>query len=158
MPLHTQEIAEICKQEETLVFDHFGGADALAIGQILIDMAQKANESYVINISLNRRQLFHYSPEGVSPDNDNWARRKENVVYHFFRSSYRVTLELEDTNELLYPRYGLPADDYVTAGGSFPIIIRGVGVVGAITISGLAQEDDHAHVTAAIAQYLGLNT
>ena len=147
-------IEEICRQEEALRFDRFGSEDALRIGQILIDLAKEAGVSYVIHISLNRRQLFHYSPEGVTPDNDNWARRKENTVYHFFRSSYRVTLELEDSGELLFPRYGLNDTDYVAAGGSFPIHVRGAGVVGAVTISGLPQEEDHAFVTRAIAQYL----
>lgn len=154
MGSHREEINAIIKQEETLIFDRFGSDDAFQVGKILIDMAKQTNVSYVINISLNHRQLFHFSPEGVSPDNDNWARRKENVVYHFFRSSYRVTLELEDSGELLFPRYGLNDMDYVTAGGSFPINVRGVGVVGAVTISGLPQEDDHAYVTKAIAQYL----
>ena len=155
MSSHQAEIEKIKEQERTLVFDHFSSEDALQIGQILIEKAKQTGVSYVINISLNRRQLFHFSPEGVSPDNDNWARRKENCVYHFFRSSYRLTLELEDSEELLFPRYGLNDSDFVTAGGSFPITVRGVGVVGAITISGLPQEDDHAYVTGAIAQYLG---
>lgn len=154
MKKNKSTIEEIIRQEEALRFDRFGSEDALRIGQILIDLAKEAGVCYVINISLNHRQLFHFSPEGVTPDNDNWARRKENTVYHFFRSSYRVTLELEDNDELLFPRYGLNDADYVTAGGSFPIHVRGVGVVGAVTISGLPQEDDHAFVMRAIKQYL----
>ncbi|RKJ77616.1 heme-degrading domain-containing protein [Butyricicoccus sp. 1XD8-22] len=148
------KIEEIIRQEEELCFDRFGSEDALRLGQILIGLAKEAGVCYVVNISLNRRQLFHFSPDGVTPDNDNWARRKENTVYHFFRSSYRVTLELEDSGEQLCPRFGLSDADYVAAGGSFPIHVRGAGVVGAVTISGLPQEEDHAFVTKAIKQYL----
>jgi uncharacterized protein (UPF0303 family) len=41
-------------------------------------------------------------------------------------------------------------------GGAFPIIIRGVGVVGTITVSGLPQAEDHAFVVRMIAEHLGV--
>ncbi|OBV38936.1 heme-binding protein [Janthinobacterium psychrotolerans] len=39
---------------------------------------------------------------------------------------------------------------YAGHGGAFPLIIRGVGMVGTVTVSGLAQADDHALVVAAL--------
>ncbi len=35
-------------------------------------------------------------------------------------------------------------EEYAFHGGSFPIIVKGTGLVGTLTISGLAQELDHA--------------
>ncbi|MDE7035375.1 MAG: hypothetical protein K2O74_03915 [Eubacteriales bacterium] len=54
------KIEEIIRQEEELCFDRFGSEDALRLGQILIGLAKEAGVCYVVNISLNRRQLFHF--------------------------------------------------------------------------------------------------
>ena len=43
---------------------------------------------------------------------------------------------------------------YGPHGGSFPIIVKDTGVIGTITISGLAQEDDHKLVVQAIRDFL----
>jgi uncharacterized protein (UPF0303 family) len=149
-----EEIARVKMQEAELIFDHFSGSDALRIGTMLIDKALANGVSYAVNISLNGRRLFHFSMDGATPDNDKWIERKENAVQHFMRSSYRLQLELEESGETLWPRYGLNDADYVAAGGSFPINVAGVGVVGAITVSGLPSEIDHAYVTDVIRNYL----
>lgn len=46
--------------------------------------------------------------------------------------------------------YAVSPADYADAGGSFPIRIEGVGVVGTITVSGLSQEADHRLATEAL--------
>jgi uncharacterized protein (UPF0303 family) len=44
--------------------------------------------------------------------------------------------------------------DYAAHGGSFPIVVKGTGQVGTITVSGLAGVDDHALVVRALTWYL----
>ncbi|KAI8384165.1 hypothetical protein BD560DRAFT_431407 [Blakeslea trispora] len=44
--------------------------------------------------------------------------------------------------------------EYATHGGAFPLKIKNVGVVGTITVSGLAQQDDHNLVAEAIQEYI----
>ena len=43
---------------------------------------------------------------------------------------------------------------YAAHGGSFPVRVRGVGVVGTVTVSGLPQADDHALVVEALERLL----
>lgn len=42
---------------------------------------------------------------------------------------------------------------YAAYGGYFLDIIKGMGVIGSLTVSSLAQEDDHQLVTPAIKEY-----
>ncbi len=154
MGKNLEKIELIRNQERELVFDDFNSGDAFNIGKRLIDKAIETGVAYAINITLNRRQLFHFSMDGVTPDNDRWIARKENIVYNFFASSYRITLEFEDDGNSLNPRFGISDESSVLAGGSFPLTIRGVGVVGTITVSGLPQEDDHDYVVSVITEYL----
>jgi uncharacterized protein (UPF0303 family) len=51
---------------------------------------------------------------------------------------------------------GLPLRDYATHGGSFPIRVTGVGGVGAVTVSGIPQREDHALVVACLAEMCGI--
>ena len=84
------KIEEIIRQEEELRGRAAAGADP--------DWAGKGGGRMLCGkYQPEPPPAVPFSPDGVTPDNDNWARRKENTVYHFFRSSYRVTLELEDS-------------------------------------------------------------
>jgi uncharacterized protein (UPF0303 family) len=55
----------------------------------------------------------------------------------------------------LLERYGLPVAEYAAAGGSFPLHVEGAGIVGAVTVSGLPQRDDHELVVEALCAMLG---
>lgn len=57
-------------------------------------------------------------------------------------------------NDTLAGRYGLPAIDYADHGGGFPIMVRGVGVIGTVVVSGLAQQDDHMAIVDVLAEVL----
>jgi uncharacterized protein (UPF0303 family) len=109
----------------------------------------------VIDIRRFGQQLFYTAMEGTKPDNAEWVRRKSNVVARFHSSSYAVGLKLKQKNETLTEQQGLPLADYATHGGSFPLTVKGAGVVGSITVSGLPQRADHELVVEAICGLLG---
>jgi len=50
----------------------------------------------------------------------------------------------------------LDPDRFAAHGGAFPLTIRGTGVVGTITVSGLPQVEDHAFVVAQLEAFLGV--
>ncbi len=50
---------------------------------------------------------------------------------------------------------GLDDRDVAAHGGSFPIIVDGIGVVGVATVSGLPQRQDHELVVEALADLCG---
>jgi uncharacterized protein (UPF0303 family) len=50
----------------------------------------------------------------------------------------------------LQEKYNLPAADYASHGGAFPIALAATGVIGSVTVSGLPQRDDHELVVEAL--------
>jgi uncharacterized protein (UPF0303 family) len=49
----------------------------------------------------------------------------------------------------------LPISDYASHGGSFPLAVKGAGIVGSVTVSGLPQRADHELVVEALCALLG---
>ena len=141
-------------QENELQFRTFTNQDALAIGLALVDLAAKAGQAITIDIERHDQQLFHYAMAGTNLDNDYWVIRKKNVVKRFHISSMHAGYLLQKAGKTLAERYYLDPSQYAAHGGSFPLIIKEVGVVGAITVSGLPQEEDHALVVALLRDYL----
>ena len=52
-------------------------------------------------------------------------------------------------------KFLLDEREYAAHGGAFPVIVRDVGVVGTVTVSGLPQEEDHRLVVAVLRAFLG---
>lgn len=153
--LETQ-LKDIEKQEQDLKFTKFDNNIALELGLMLIEKGKKLNKAITIDLTKNGHQIFHYSFEGSSPDNDDWVRRKNNVVNRFYRSSLYVGLKLKLANKSIEEKYLISSKEYAPYGGAFPIIIENVGVIGTITVSGLSQEEDHNLVIETIKKYLKL--
>lgn len=150
------DIDIISEQEKRLVFPSFGEEDAFLIGSALKVRADKADAPIVIDISLFDRRLFYFARPGTTSDNEDWVRRKINLVRRLHKSSYLVGREFAVAGITLADR-NLATVDYAAAGGCFPIRLAHAGVIGTVTISGLPQREDHKWVAAAIADHLGLD-
>ena len=98
--------------------------------------------------------MFHTALPGSSADNDGWLDRKHRVVERFGRASMLVGEEFRAKGE-----------DFDTARSARPARVRGarrrradpsstVGVIGAVGVSGLPQQDDHDLVVAQLRAYL----
>lgn len=144
------------KQEEIIQFQKFTNEMALEIGLAIVKKAKESKKAITVDISKNRQQIFYYSFEGTAPDNDNWIARKKNVVNRFNRSSYYIGTCLEFLGKTLEEQFHISSFEYAPRGGSFPIIVKDVGVIGSITVSGLSQEEDHNLVVDSITEYLGI--
>jgi uncharacterized protein (UPF0303 family) len=99
-------------------------------------------------------QVFHASLPGTSADNDEWVKRKVRLVYRFGHSSFYIGQLLKSKGKSIEEMFLIPESQYAPHGGCFPIIVKNTGMVGAITISGLPQEEDHKLVVRAIRDYL----
>jgi uncharacterized protein (UPF0303 family) len=148
MPI-PEDLARIALQERQLVFSAFDEESAWRLGSRLRSLAVERGLSLVVDIRRGAQPLFYAALARTTPDNAEWVRRKSNVVFRFHRSSYAVGLEMEQKQSSLEAR-GLPLADYASHGGSFPIRVENAGFLGAVTVSGLPQRDDHSLVVEAL--------
>jgi uncharacterized protein (UPF0303 family) len=147
-------LAELAEQEERLVFTGFDNDDAWRLGCLLVDMARQRRLPVTVDIRCNGHQLFHAALPGTAPTHDLWIERKARVVEHLRCSSYLAGRRLAAAGEELDHTHGVDPARYATHGGAFPVRVRGVGVIGAVVVSGLPQADDHRLVVEAIEAYL----
>jgi uncharacterized protein (UPF0303 family) len=148
-------IARIAAQEERLVFERFDADLALAIGLDIRARVAAIGKAAVVDVRFWDRRLFWFAMPGTTVNNEDWVRRKVNAVRRFHKSTYRLGREREGTGRLLPAEFGPEAvAECVLAGGGFPLKVRGVGCVGAVTVSGLPERQDHEMVVAALAAAL----
>jgi uncharacterized protein (UPF0303 family) len=142
------------QQEHLLQFPFFDHSTAWLLGTSLKQHCEAKKLSVAIEVRLSRETVFLYLMPGTTGNNADWARRKRNTTELQQKSSYSIGLSLEagQTLELIS---GLPFRDYAYHGGSFPIRVRGSGVVGSVTISGLPQREDHNVVAHVLAELIG---
>jgi len=149
------DIRLILEQEKTLVFPEFNEETAFRIGSAIRASAIAAGHGIVADVRTWERPLFYMALPGSTGDNPNWVRRKANTVRILGKSTYRVVLEKSFDGDFFPPRRGLDNMDVVLAGGGFPVRVKGAGLIGAITVSGLHERDDHRVVVEAICDHLG---
>lgn len=147
-------LESLLAQEASLVLDHFSNDDAWALGSALVDLARSRKLPVAISIVRGGQRLFHYAAPGTSHDNDLWLERKLATVLHFGHSSLYLEQKLKEEALSLLDKFGLGPTAYVAAGGAFPLVIAGTGLVGGAAVSGLKGEDDHALVVEALGRLI----
>lgn len=155
-----EDLAHVIRQEEALRLPQFDSNDAWKLGWLLRDLAVSRGHAIVIDIrrfGQPPQRLFYSALPGTTPDNARWVERKSNVVARFHRSSYQVGLYLAQHGLTFTEKYALPEADYAAHGGSFPLHVIGVGVIGSVTVSGLPQREDHNLVVEGLCLLLGRN-
>ncbi|MCP4139599.1 MAG: heme-degrading domain-containing protein [Chloroflexi bacterium] len=147
-------LEELLLEEKELQFPNFNEDTAWKIGSWLVDYAIQNELPITIDIQRGEHQLFHASRPGTSADNDEWIKRKVRLVKRMGHSSFYLGQLLKSEGKSIEEMFLLPENEFAPHGGSFPIIIKGTGAVGTITVSGLPQEEDHKVVVKAIKHYL----
>ena len=147
-------LKQLLQEEQELQFTKFNEDTAWQIGSQLVERSVNEGLPVTIDITRGGHQLFHASLRGTSADNDEWIKRKVRLVYRFGHSSFYMGQLLKSKGKRLEEVYLLSENLYAPHGGCFPVIVKDTGVIGTITVSGLAQEEDHRLVVQAISDYL----
>ena len=149
-PVSWPSVADLAADEDELQFASFSNDDAWELGTAMVEAARREGAPVAIDISRNGHQLFHAALTGATPDNDGWIERKARVVDRFGHSSLYVRQSSMERGTTFEAEFGLDPARYAAHGGGFPILVRNVGPVGVVVVSGLPQLADHRMVVAAI--------
>lgn len=147
-------LSQLLQEEAELQFERFNEQTAWQLGSLLVERATAQGLPVTIDIMRGEQQLFHAALPGASADNDEWIKRKVRVVYRFGHSSFYMGQKLKASGKTIEEVYLIPESQFAAHGGCFPIIVRGTGMVGAATVSGLPQEEDHKLVTQVLREFL----
>jgi uncharacterized protein (UPF0303 family) len=147
-------LADLAAEEEELQFSAFTNDDAWDLGSALVAAARRDGAPVAVDVSRHGHQLFHASLPGTSPDNDSWIQRKTRVVHRFGHSSLYVRQASIERGTTFEEEFGLDPALYAAHGGAFPVVVRSVGPVGAVVVSGLPQLADHRMVVASLRAHL----
>jgi uncharacterized protein (UPF0303 family) len=148
-------VADLAAEEEELQFTSFTNDDAWELGTALVEFARRDGAPVAIDISRNHHQLFRAALPGATPDNDTWIERKQRVVHRFGHSTLHTRQAFVERGTTFEEALGLDPQRYAAHGGGFPVIVRSVGPVGVVVVSGLPQLEDHRMVVSALRAHLG---
>ena len=145
-------------EEAELVLDHLTGQDALEIGLVILDLAPTLTPKPVaVHIENDDHPLFTHFMEGTGAGNWDWIGRKNRVVRRFGHSSWGVGLDYREKGLGFQAETGLDPEKFRAEGGAIPLVVRGRGCVGSLTISGLEGTEDHALAVAGLRRWLEQN-
>lgn len=125
---------------EEIVLPKFGEEDVLR----LLSICRRQTNKAAIEIFKNGRTSLRFLPDHLNADKTDWLRRKRNSVLYFGLSTAALNKKLNGEELLLETKYGLRREAYTITPGSVPIRVRGAGLIGALSITGLSPEEDHA--------------
>lgn len=149
---------EIDKQEGSTILQAFNSDIAFEIGCRLRMLALKEFDRPALLQIVSNTGLVYFqasSRPGTILDNQQWAERKWRTVVHFCRSSFYIGTKLRIEGRDLHTAFKISEDKYATAGGGFPIRVRGAeGVQAVVVVSGLRQHEDHDLCYRALREYI----
>ncbi len=141
-------------QEQALQLPWFNHELAWQLGSRLRELALQQGAAVAMEVYGFGQVLFASALAGTAKANQDWVWRKRNGVLLHGHSSQYLALYNRSKGRVYETQPHVDASQYCAAGGSFPLVIRGSGLVGAVTVSGLTDEGDHQLVTEALAQVL----
>ena len=150
--METPTLESLAEEGETLSLLRFDYAVAWRLGTLMQAEAAARQLPVAIEVTHGETVVFFSLLPGATPDNPDWTRRKRNVALRFHQSSLHMRLLCEKHGWEFGQRFRLAPEDYAASGGGVPIIVRGTGVVGAASVSGLPDVEDHALVATALRQ------
>lgn len=146
----TPTMDELAAEQAGLVLASFDLDAAWQLGRRIRELAAERHLPIGIEVSHGASPAFFALMPGATPDNLDWVRRKRAVALRFHQSSLYMRLLCESKSVDFHERYRLPRVDFAASGGGVPILVRGVGVVGAAAVSGLPDVEDHQLVVSVL--------
>jgi uncharacterized protein (UPF0303 family) len=150
----SDRMAELTAHETRFVLDSFDHAAAWRLGTLMVERAIRESAAIIVDIRRPSMVLFRSALTGTTPENEAWLERKARTVFRFEISTALLAARFEAQGVNLWSAGWFDTELFTAAGGSFPVRVRGVGVVAAVTVSGLTSDEDHDFVIDGLTRYV----
>jgi uncharacterized protein (UPF0303 family) len=142
------ELTRVRGQRRMLEVSHFRHADAIAVGQHALRVAEDHDLPVVVDVRRGEHIVFHAARAGTTAEHDDWVRRKVNTAMRHEVPSYEFMLRQRQSGRV--PDW-LDPTEFALAGGAVPVFVAG-SIVGVVTVSGIVTSPggDHDLAFAAI--------
>jgi uncharacterized protein (UPF0303 family) len=150
----SDRIAELTADETRFVFDSFDPAAAWQLGSLMVECALREDAAVIVDIRRPGLVLFRSALAGTTAENEAWLDRKARTVLRYETSTALLGARFEAQGIDPWSAGWFDTEQFAAAGGSFPVRVRGVGVVAAITVSGLTSDEDHDFVIKCLTEYV----
>ena len=147
------DVAELEAEFAQLRLTELDHEAAVALGEDLVRRSRAKGWPMAVSVKLGDHEVFHVALPGAKPINDNWIRRKRNLIELTCEPTFLVGQRLAAEGKTL-DVLELSEVDFAPAGGGYPLIVNDV-VVGSVIVSGVPQQDDHALVVEALRALAG---
>lgn len=117
--------------------------DGATLRELALSMIAEAPAPIAVKILLGRRTVVVLAQDGTGVDNEHFLDLKLNTVFNCGHSSLWWFHHLRSTGRTLADVAWADPSRVIDMGGGVPLLANGQ-IVGAVSVSGLAHEDDHA--------------
>lgn len=152
-----EELQRFIDEEQCFQFQTFHYIAAHEIAEKIVSKALEKGVQICLEIFCFNKVLVTYSMDEMTPDNNNWLIRKRNAVLHFAHSTNFLYVKNNGNADNLINKYGLERKDYCIVPGGYPIVMKNGGVIGAISVSGLQDTQDHDLIVEVLREYFPKN-
>jgi uncharacterized protein (UPF0303 family) len=146
--------AVLALEAKTLTLASLTQSQALEIGGIAQELGLDRKLPIATEVRMKDWVVFHASLPGSSSENDDWMRRKANVVNATGHSSMYEKVLAEEQGIDWHQSTGLLEADYAVYGGGLALNVVGLGLTGVLLISGLTEVEDHLLGVEILTEYL----
>jgi uncharacterized protein (UPF0303 family) len=127
--------------------------DGRTLHDLALVLLKRAPAPICVKIVLGRRTVAMLAQDGTNGDNERFLDLKLNTVFNCGHSSLWWFHHLRGTGRTLAEVNWADPAEVIDMGGGVPLTAHDQ-VVGAVAISGLPHEDDHALIIAAAAEVM----
>ncbi len=146
--------AGLALEAQTLTLPSLTQGEAIEIGEIAVAIGRDRKLPIAVEVRMGDWIVFHASLPGSTPENGSWIARKARVTMATKNSTIYERVLAEEQGIDWYASKGLPEETHAIHGGSLPLNVTGVGLVGILLVSGLPQIQDHLLGVEVITEFL----
>ncbi len=136
-------LAALTAEEASFHLPSFSFADGLKLALNTTEKAQRENLPIALEVYAYGQVIAHIALPGSTPDNGHWIRRKRNTVLRCAHSSLYMGQVEREKGISVAEVFAMNPAEHAFHGGCIPIFLKGNGLIGAFTISGLHEVEDH---------------